>query len=239
MMYPRLKLARNLLSDSGVIFVSIDDNEQANLKLLMDEVFGENNFVSDIIWKKKVFDNNEYIPALHDYILAYSKNKAVINFNLLPRNEQQLSQYKYDDHDGRGKYKFEKLTAPTAGGRYSQATDFVIIDPISKIEYYSNTGNWRFGRKTIEHMLSIGDINFDGTLPRYKLFLNRVKDGVSANSFWDDVDKNLNAAKQILELFGKKVFETPKPIGLIEKMLKISTNSDSTILDFCWFRNYC
>lgn len=232
MMYPRLKLARNLLSDTGVMFVSIDDNEQANLKLLMDEVFGEENFVSDIIWKKKVFDNNEYIPALHDYILVYSKNKEYIRFNLLPRNEQQLSQYKYDDNDGRGKYKFEKLTAPTSGGRYSQATDFVVIDPVSKKEYYSNTGNWRFGKSTIEQLISIGDINFDGKLPRYKLFLNQVKDGVSANSFWDDVDKNLNAAKQIIDLFGKKVFETPKPVGLIEKMLKISTNSNSIILDF-------
>lgn len=232
MMYPRLKLARNLLSDTGVIFVSIDDNEQANLKLLMDEVFGEDNFVSNIIWKKKVFDNNEYIPALHDYLLVYSKNKAVINFNLLPRNEQQLAQYKFDDYDGRGKYKFEKLTAPTSGGRYSQATDFKIIDPISKKEYRSNTGNWRFGKNTIDNLISIGDINFEGTLPRYKLFLNKVKDGVSANSFWDDTEKNLNAAKQILDLFGKKVFETPKPVGLIEKILKISTKSDSIILDF-------
>lgn len=81
-------------------------------------------------------------------------------------------------------------------------------------------------------MISIGDINFEGTLPRYKLFLNKVKDGVSANSFWDDTEKNLNAAKQILDLFGKKVFETPKPVGLIEKILKISTKSDSIILDF-------
>jgi adenine-specific DNA-methyltransferase len=232
MMYPRLKLARNLLTDDGVIFISIDDAEQSNLKKMCDEVFGESNFIAQVIWKKKVFDNNEYLPPLHDYQLVYARNKANVELNLLPRNEQQLAQYKYDDNDGRGSYKFEKLTAPTSGGRYSQATDFIITNPVSGQEYRSNTGNWRFGKATIEGMIAVDDINFDGSLPRYKLFLNKVKDGVSANTFWDDVDKNLNAAKQILDLFKFKAFETPKPIGLIVKMLKIASDKDSLVLDF-------
>lgn len=232
MVQERLIVARDLLTDDGVIFISIDDNEQANLKKLCDDVFDEANFAAQIIWKKKVFDNNEYLPALHDYHLVYSKQKDSLEFNLLPRNEQQLAQYKYDDKDGNGLYKFEKLTAPTSGGRYSQATDFIITDPKDGSEYKSNTGNWRFGKNTIAEMIARNEINFDGSLPRYKLYLKDVKDGVSANTFWDDVDKNLNAAKQILDLFGYKAFETPKPIGLIKKMLYIATNTDSVVLDF-------
>jgi adenine-specific DNA-methyltransferase len=232
MMYPRLQLAKSLLTNDGVIFISIDDNEQADLKKLCDEVFGEDNFIAQIIWKKKVFDNNEYLPALHDYQLVYARNKDVVQFNLLPRNEQQLAQYRLDDNDGNGVYKLEKLTAPTSGGRYSQATDFVITDPANGNEYRSNTGNWRFGKNTIDELISKNQINFDGGLPRYKLYLKNVKDGVSANTFWDDVDKNLNAAKQILDLFGAKVFETPKPVGLIERMLEIASDKSSIILDF-------
>lgn len=233
MMYPRLVLARNLLKDSGVIFISIDDNEQANLKAICDEIFGEENFVGEAIWKRKVFDNNDHLPALHEYVLIYTKSGADnYNFNLLPRSEKQLSQYSLDDNDGKGKYKLEKLTAPTAGGRYSVATDFVIENPENGKQYKSNTGNWRFGKDTIKQMIAENEINFDSSLPRYKLYLNRVKDGVAPNSFWDELEKNLHAAKQIQELFDNKLFDTPKPIGLLKHIAYISTQKDSLILDF-------
>lgn len=233
MMYPRLVLARNLLKETGVIFISIDDNEQANLKQLCDEVFGEENFVGEAIWKRKVFDNNDHLPALHEYITIYTKFGAEnYNFNLLPRSEKQLSQYSLDDNDGKGKYKLEKLTAPTAGGRYSVATDFIIENPENGKQYRSNTGNWRFGKETIKEMISNNEINFESSLPRYKLYLNRVKDGVAPNSFWDELEKNLHAAKQIQELFDNKLFDTPKPIGLLKHIAYISTQKDSLILDF-------
>lgn len=233
MMYPRLRLARNLLKDSGVIFISIDDNEQANLKVMCDEIFGEESFIGEAIWKRKVFDNNDHLPSLHEYVAIYSKGENdKFDFNLLPRSEKQLAQYNLDDGDGKGKYKLEKLTAPTAGGRYSVATDFVIVNPRSGKEYRSNTGNWRFGKETIKEMINREEINFDSSLPRYKLYLNKVKEGVAPNSFWDELEKNLHAAKQIQELFGTKMFDTPKPTGLIKHILKISTQKDSVILDF-------
>ncbi|MBZ1513092.1 site-specific DNA-methyltransferase [Leuconostoc mesenteroides] len=101
-----------------------------------------------------MFDNNEFIPALHDNVLVYTKNKKQAHYNLLPRTEDQLKQYKFDDMDGKGVYKLEKLTAPTSGGRYSSATDFEIVNPTTEEKYKSNTGIWLMSLLFIRFILN-------------------------------------------------------------------------------------
>ena len=232
MMYPRLKLARDLLSDDGVIFISIDDNEIDNLRGIMNEIYGEENFIANIIWKKKVFDNNDNFPALHEYLLLYCKNINNVKFNLLPRSVEQLSKYKNPDNDSKGEYYLEKLSVNTAGGRYSKATDFEIVNPITGERYSSPTGNWRFGKETIDEMIKGGRIDFSSSLPRYRVYLSEVKQGVSANTWWDNCGQNLHAAKELKELFNSKVFDTPKPTEYIKRMIFLSTNKNDIILDF-------
>lgn len=234
MMYPRLRLARNLLKEDGVIFISIDETEIENLKKLCNEVFGEGNFISNVIWKKKVFDNNDNFPPLHEYLLIYAKNINLAKFNLLPRSEEQLSKYKNPDNDPKGPYYLEKLSVNTAGGRYSKATDFEIINPITNEGYRSPTGNWRFGKDTINEMIESGRIDFSSSLPRYRVYLSEVKQGVSANTWWDDCGQNLHAAKEIKDIFGGKYFDTPKPTSYIKRMLYLATNNSTNdiVLDF-------
>lgn len=234
MMYPRLRLARNLLKDDGVIFISIDEAEIENLKKICNEIFGDMNFISNVIWKKKVFDNNDNFPPLHEYLLIYAKNKDYSFFNLLPRSEEQLSKYKNPDNDPKGPYYFEKLSVNTAGGRYSKATDFEIINPDTNEAYRSPTGNWRFGKDTINEMIKSGRIDFSASLPRYRVYLSEVKQGVSANTWWDDCGQNLHAAKEIKEIFGAKYFDTPKPTEYIKRMIYLATSSSKNdiVLDF-------
>lgn len=227
----RLEIARELLRDDGVIFVQCDDNEQAYLKVLMDELFGRENFLSSIVWKKKVFDNNNQIPQLHEQILVFGKRNT-FDFNLLKRSEEQLKKYKNLDNDPRWPYNLEKLTANTQGGRYSKATDFIIVDPETGKEFESNTKNWRFGKDTIEQMIKEGRIDFSGSLPRYRLYLNEIKDGVSVNSWWDDCHHNLHATKEIQILFDTKIFDTPKPEKLLERIIQISTQPWDIVLDY-------
>lgn len=232
MMYPRLKISKDLLKDNGVIFISIDDNEIDNLREMMDEIYGEENFIANIIWKKKVFDNNDNFPALHEYLLLYCKNINNVKFNLLPRSVEQLSKYKNPDNDPKGEYYLEKLSVNTAGGRYSKATDFEIVNPITGERYSSPTGNWRFGKETIDEMIKVGRIDFSSSLPRYRVYLSEVKQGVSANTWWDNCGQNLHAAKELKELFNSKVFDTPKPTEYIKRMIFLSTNKNDIILDF-------
>ncbi|MCM6827837.1 DNA methyltransferase [Leuconostoc mesenteroides] len=150
----RIEIAYKLLSDNGNIFLTIDDKEHAYIKIILDSIFGRDNFIANIVWKKKVFDNNEFIPALHDNVLVYTKNKKQAHYNLLPRTEDQLKQYKFDDMDGKGVYKLEKLTAPTSGGRYSSATDFEIVNPTTEEKYKSNTGIWLMSLLFIRFILN-------------------------------------------------------------------------------------
>lgn len=232
MMYPRLKVAKDLLTEDGVIFISIDDNEIDNLREIMNEIYGEENFIANIIWKKKVFDNNDNFPALHEYLLLYCKNINNVKFNLLPRSVEQLSKYKNPDNDPKGEYYLEKLSVNTAGGRYSKATDFEIVNPITGERYSSPTGNWRFGKETIDEMIKGGRIDFSSSLPRYRVYLSEVKQGISANTWWDNCGQNLHGAKELKELFNSKVFDTPKPTEYIKRMIFLSTNKNDIILDF-------
>lgn len=242
MMYPRLYLARNLLREDGVIFVSIDDNEQANLKLLMDEVFGQENFVATIIWEKKYSPQNDatYFSDMHDYIFCYARFKKQVKsdssgwqINFLPRTESHNARYKNPDKDPRGPWKSADFSVKT----YSENYNYPIKTPSGKIVSPPKTRCWSTSKDNFEALVRDNRIWFgqDGDgVPALKIFLSEVKNGIVPSTLWfrNDVGDNELAKKQILEL--GVPFDTPKPTKLIKRMLHLSglSNSNDIILDF-------
>lgn len=236
MMTPRLKLLRELLSDDGVIFVSIDDNEGARLKVLMDEIFGENNFIANIVWQKKYAASNDAtgIPAMHDYITVYQKTDR-FERQLLPRTDKQDAAYKNDDGDGRGLWRSDNLLVKT----FSKSAVFPIINPNTGEKFLPKKGNsWRANKETINKWLAEGRIFFgkDGKgAPQLKRYLSEVQQGVVPVTWWtfEDAGHNDQANKELQELFGagRVPFETPKPTKLIKRLLQIATKKDDLVLD--------
>jgi len=236
MMYPRLKLARNLLKEDGVIFISIDDNEVANLRKLCDEVFGEKNFVADIIWHKKYAASNDAkgIATMHDHILMYQKT-VLFNRNLLPRTDKQNSLYKYDSNDGKGSWRPDNLSVKTISESYL----FEIINPNTKKAYSPPKGRcWLTNAKKIKDWITEGRIFFgkDGNgAPQLKRYLNEVQQGIVPTSYWsyDEVGHTDSSRKELKDLFeGNAPFDNPKPTKLISRSIQISTNINDIILDF-------
>lgn len=236
MMYPRLRLASNLLRDDGVIFISIDDNEVTNLRKLCDEVFGEENFVAQVVWQKKYAATNDSkgFSTTHDYIVVYQKSSS-FNRNLLPRTAEQNKPYKNDDHDGKGLWRSDNLLVKS----FSQSGVYPIVNPNTGEEFYPSEGNcWRASQETMEIWLKENRIYFgkDGKgAPQLKRYLNEVQQGRVPITWWtfEEVGHNDAANKEIQALFGAKApFDTPKPTTLLEQMLRIGTDKDSIILDF-------
>lgn len=236
MIYPRLKLARNLLTDDGVIFISIDDNEQANLKKLCDEIFSENNFIGQIIWKKKygVQNDAKFFSINHDYILCYSRNVEEYKQNLLPRTELQNSRYTNRDSDPRGPWKSSDFSVRT----YSAAYDYPVTLPSGRIVNPPGGRSWRSSHSKYEDLVNDKRIWFGeggDSIPSIKRFLSEVQDGRVSSTIWEyeEVGHTDSASKQVQGLFnGKRFFDYPKPVGLLVKMLTIGSNKDCTILDF-------
>ncbi|MBS6026601.1 MAG: site-specific DNA-methyltransferase [Haemophilus pittmaniae] len=236
MMLPRLHLAKNLLKDDGVIFISIDDNEQAQLKLLCDEVFGEENFVANIIWQKKYAATNDSkgFSNLHDYILVYKKSE-MFQRNLLPRTEEQNKPYKNDDNDGRGLWRSDNLLVKS----FSESAVYPIINPNTGKEYYPPQGSsWRASKNTMDIWLKENRIFWGKNglgAPQLKRYLNEVQKGKVPTTWWpfNEVGHNDAANKEISTLFNSKApFDTPKPTALISQMLKIGVDKNDLILDF-------
>jgi len=236
MMYPRLKLARNLLKDDGVIFISIDDNEVENLKKIGRDIFGEDNFVSDIIWEKKYAPQNDakYFSTSHDYIILFAKNKVNFKRNLLPLTEEQVARYKNPDNDPRGVWQSDNLTVAT----YNQAYDFPITLPSGRILNPPHGRCWRTSKERFDQLIKENRVWFgeDGNnTPRLKRFLKETQQGRVPVSLWfyKDVGHNQSAAAEVKKLFdNQKFFDYPKPVSLIEHMLRISTNENDIVLDF-------
>jgi adenine-specific DNA-methyltransferase len=234
-MYPRLLLARDLLSKEGVIFISIDDNEQANLKLLCDDVFGEENFVACVSWHKNYSSANDSktFSNVLDYILVYSKTE---NFkrNLLPRTEKQNHLYKYNSNDNKGYWRSDNLSVRT----YSANYDYPITNPNTGKEYNPPKGrSWMTNLDTVHKWIEENRIFFgqDGKgAPQLKRYLAEVQDGVVPITYWgyDDVGHNDEARKEIKELFETPPFDSPKPTRLLKQILYIGTNPNDIILDF-------
>ena len=236
MMYPRLRLAANLLRDDGVIFISIDDNEVTNLRKLCDEVFGEENFLAQIVWQKKYAATNDSkgFSTTHDYIVVYQKSSS-FNRNLLPRTAEQNKPYKNDDGDGKGLWRSDNLLVKS----FSQSGVYPIVNPNTGEEFWPSEGNcWRASQDTMKTWLAENRIYFgkDGKgAPQLKRYLNEVQQGRVPITWWtfDEVGHNDAANKEVQALFGSKApFDTPKPTTLIEQMLRIGSDKDSIILDF-------
>lgn len=236
MMMPRLYLAKNLLREDGVIFISIDDNEVHNLRLLMNEIFGEENFVASIVWQKKYAATNDSkgFSTTHDYIIAFQKTEF-FSRNLLPRTEEQNLPYKNDDNDGKGLWRSDNLLVKS----FSESGVYPIINPNTGKEYYPPKGScWRASKNTMEEWLNENRIFFgkDGKgAPQLKRYLNEVQQGRVPITWWpfEEVGHNDEANKEVSALFDSKTpFDTPKPVRLIKRLLQIGSDKDSIILDF-------
>ena len=224
MMYPRLKLLQKLLADDGAIFISIDDNEQANLKLICDEIFGAGNFVAECVRKRRDSQANlsKNISPIHEYLFIYRKSISCI-LNKIPA-KINLKDYKNPDNDSRGPY----VTMPCTNKGGSKYT---VITPSGK----EITEEWRFKEDTYYSLLSDNRLIFpkggDGK-PRYKLFLyEKQKEGVLPNTWLDEISSNQDATREIKSIMSELVFDTPKPTELVEFCIKLSSDKDSIILD--------
>lgn len=235
MMMPRLYLAKSLLRDDGVIFVSIDDNEVHNLRLLMNEIFGEENFVACINWHRNYASANDSktFSNVIDNILVYSKTNDFVR-HLLPRTEKQNSLYRYDSNDGKGKWRSDNLSVRT----YSANYDYPIVNPNTGVEYNPPSGrSWMTNKETVQKWINENRVFFgqDGEgAPQLKRYLNEVQDGVIPTTYWsyEDCGHNDEARKEIKDLFEKPPFDSPKPTRLIKQALRIGSDKDSIILDF-------
>jgi len=237
-MYPRLLLARDLLSRDGVIFISIDDNEQANLKLLCDEVFNEENFIASFIWEKRTNrENRKVVSIRHDYILCYTKNhnEESRSINQTPMSEKALSNYKNPDNDFRGLWKSDPATAQAGHGTQSQF--YELKAPNGKIHKLESGRCWLYTEEVMHEAIKDNRIwlGKDGNgVPRVKTYLDAKERGLTPESilFAEDVGTTETAKNKIKEMFdGVAVFETPKPVTLIEQIIQMG-GKDGIILDF-------
>ena len=238
MMVPRLKLLRELLRDDGAIFVSIDDNEVHRLRSLMDEVFGEENFVATAIWQKIFSPKNtaKYFSEDHDFILVYARDIEQWAPNLLERGDQAIARYKNPDDDPRGPWSSSDLTARNY---YSQGT-YEVTSPSGK-KFRPSVGNYfRVSPRKFADLEADGRVwwGLDGnSMPRLKRYLSEVKKGVVPQTLWlhADVGHTQDAKKELVSVLdferSEDVFNTVKPTSLIRRVLQIATDKDSIILD--------
>lgn len=233
-MLPRLQLLRQFLSDDGSIWVSIDDDEQAYLKVILDEIFGRQNFVSSVIWEKKFSPQNDakWLSDSHDFILVYAKNKESWRPNLLPRTDEMNARYKNPDNDPRGPWTSGDCSVKT----YSANNDYPITTPSGRVVNPPAGYCWRFSRNSFAEMVADNRIWFGekgDNVPRVKRFLSDVKQGITAMTIWKhtDVGHNQDAKKEVKEFNSVSVFDTPKPERLIERVLTLSTSPGDLVLD--------
>ncbi|AFQ65114.1 site-specific DNA-methyltransferase [Klebsiella pneumoniae] len=246
MIYPRLKLARNLLKEDGVIFISIDDTEVDNLKKVCSEIFGEENFVANIVWQKKYSPQNDatYFSDMHDHILVYAKQRKSSkndsngwNIDFLPRSDEQNAAYKNPDNDPRGVWKSVDLSVKT----YSKANDYSITTPSGRIVTPPASRCWQVSEKRFVELCKENKIWFGengNNVPSIKKFLTEVQDGVVPTTWWSykECGHNQEAKQELKKLMeGESVFfDTPKPLRLLDRILHLATTNDKDciILDF-------
>ena len=239
MIYSRLMVARTLMTEDGLIFISIDDHEQRNLKNICDEVFGENSFVAQFIWEKRLNrENRKEVSVRHDYILCYSKQEVIDGTRRvyqLPMNEKALANYGNPDNDPRGPWKSDPAHAQ--GGHGTPSQFYTLVAPNGKRHELPSGRCWLYTQKEMEKAIAENRIWFgqDGNgVPRVKTYLYAKERGLTPETilFAKEVSTNENAKNDLKELFdGKAVFDTPKPFELIEHLIRISSKED-IIVDF-------
>ena len=240
MMYPRLYLARNLLSDDGAIFVTIDDVEVSNLRAVMNEVYGEENFVAQIEWEKRYTrsNNTNEFTSVIDHILLYRKTEAFAP-NLLPRGEEADSRYSNPDNDPRGPWKPIPFLNPLSPEQRPNLA-YEIVQPKSGKVIRPTRKAWRSEKAVFDRLSRDGRIWWGkegvSEVPNVKRFLSEVKQGITPINFWSHefADHTDSANKEISELLGDKVFDTPKPKRLVRRMLELTTepSAGDIVLDF-------
>lgn len=236
MMYSRLKLARNLLTDDGVIFISCDDNEIDNLKRITSEIFGNLNFVSNIVWQKIHSTKNDarYFSNSHEYILCYAKSISNIEIGLLPRTESMNARFSNPDNDPRGEWSSGDLVAnEERKGGY-----FDILGPTGKVFNVPQGKHWVYSQENLKRMVDEGRIWFGkngDAFPRLKRYLSEVQQGRKVDTLWlaEEVGHNQESKREVKKLFDDQAFfDFPKPVRLIYRSLFIGSNKDDIILDF-------
>lgn len=232
----RLEVARELLSDDGSIWISIDDDEQAYLKVLCDFVFGKDNFVNNVIWEKRYSPTNDakWLSDSHDFVLLYAKDKFKWAPNLLARTDKQNQYYKYDDNDGRGRWRSDNVLVKS----FSQSGVFPIINPNTGEEHYPPKGScYRFNKETAQRLLEENRFYFgaDGLgRPQLKRYLSEVKQGVTPMTLWfrEDVSDNQQGKKEVNDFGFDIKFDTPKPEKLLQRIIHLGSNENDLVLDF-------
>ncbi len=234
LMRERLIILRNLLSEDGTIWISIDDDEQAYLKVLCDEIFLRKNFVSNVIWEKKFSPQNDakWLSDSHDFIMVYAKDKESWKPNLLPRTEGMDNRYKNPDNDPRGPWTSSDFTART----YSASTDYPITTPSGRVVTPTKSRSWISSREEFERLVADNRIWFGAkgnNVPRKKTFLSEVKGGMVPMTIWkyEDVGSTQDAKKEVKAINPDDPFATPKPERLLERIIEIATVPGDYVLD--------
>ena len=230
----RLEVAKELLKDDGVIFVQIDDNEQAYLKVLMDEVFGRENFLGTVVWQQFHTTKNDAknFSKNIEYILSYAKtlnNKTILNNQSFDKSDS----YRYNDNDGRGFYKLDPITAKS-GNKKTLIEKYIFENGV---EYSLPSGTfWRYSFQNLKELEKENKIYFNSkNTPMYKRYLNEVQEGKKNSTLWlgSEVGFNIHGDKEIKYLFlGNKIFKNPKPESLVERVIQIATQPSDIVLDF-------
>lgn len=237
LMRPRLQILRNLMADDGTIWISIDDDEQAYLRVLCDEVFGRSNYIETIIWQRAYSPVNlkKTISRSHDYILVYAKKLTKeYSLNKLPRSNEANDRYKNPDNDPRGVWKSTDSTAQAGHGTKSQF--YVLTAPNGKKHHLTSGRCWVYTEEVMNKMIADNRIWFglDGNnVPAIKRFLSEVRDGIVPQTLWPytEVGHTQEAKKEIKALQFDAIFDTPKPERLIQRIFHIATNSGDLVLD--------
>ncbi len=245
-MKKRLELAKYVLKDTGAIFITIDDEEASHLKILCDEIFLPQNFIAQICWQKKYSPQNDatYFSDMHDFILVYAKKKKTtkndtigFQLNLLPRTEQMNKRYSNPDNDQRGPWKSSGLDVKT----YSAEYDYQITTPSGRVVSPPKGACWRVGPNRLQELIGDNRIWFgkDGNnVPSIKRFLSEVQEGIVPVTWWkrEEVGDNQEAKQEMKQILYdvENVFNTPKPVRLMKKIIQLATKPDigSIILDF-------
>jgi len=239
MMYSRLRLARTLLKDDGVIFISIDDGEVANLRKICDEVFGEANFMANIVWQKKysVSNDDPGIADMHDHILVFRKSPEFAR-NFLPRSEKQNERYTNPDNDPRGPWASDNYISNNSKAD-RPTLYYPIKHPRTGKEVWPGENAWRYSTEKHAKMEAEGRLYWGPDesyeRPRMKRFLSEVQDGVVPSTWWPftDFGHNNEGSKEFNDLFGKKkIFTFPKPTRMLKELIRIGSSNNDIVLDF-------
>lgn len=235
LMRDRLEIIKNLLSENGSLWITIDDNEAHYLKVLCDEVFGRPNFIANVVWQKvySIKGSAQHLSDMHDHILVYAKQKSKLRFNLVPRSDKSAALFKNPDNDPRGPWRAGPLAARN---HYSLGT-YPITCPSGRVIDGPPKGSyWRVSLEKLKQMDREGRIWWgkDGNnVPAPKIFLAEVSDGVMPATIWkhEEVGHNQDAKRESLALYGDNVFATPKPEALMRQVLHIASVKGDLILD--------